>query len=219
MKIGFIGAGFIARALAEHLIRNGYEVMLSNSRGPQTLRSAAAAMKCEVGTAQEAAQFGEIVALAVPIAAYQEIPADLLAGKIIIDIMNHYPDRDGPIPELTEEGLPTSALTARHFSKSRVVKAFNAIMANDLINDGSPAGTPNRRALPVASDDAQAKELVMTLVDQCGFDPVDAGTIEDSWKFERARPAYCVYLTKEQLGETLADTGRKAFVSEYSWRK
>jgi len=218
MKIGFIGAGFIARALAGHLIRNGHQVMISNSRDAKSLRSAAVALNCQVGTAKEAAQFGDIVVLAVPASAYKDIPAEPLAGKVVIDIVNYYPDRDGPIPELDDGVITTSQLIARSLPGAVVVKAFNAIMANDLQRDGKPAGASDRRALPVASDDAQAKKLIMALVDECGFDPVDAGTLADSWKFERARPAYCVPLNSQQLQKTLASTKRTDFVSEYSWR-
>jgi predicted dinucleotide-binding enzyme len=219
MKVGFIGAGFIARALAGHLIRNGHEVMLSNSREAKSLRSAAVALNCKVGTAEEAARFGDIVALTVPASAYQNIPAEALIGKIVIDIVNHYPDRDGPIPELENNSLATSELIARSLPGATVIKAFNAIMANHLKNHGKPTGTSGRRALPVAGNDRHAKQLVMSLVDECGFDAVDAGTLADSWKFERARPAYCIPLTKTKLEEVLANTGRQDFVTEYSWRE
>jgi hypothetical protein len=122
MKVGFIGAGFIARALAGHLIRNGHEVMLSNSREAKSLRSAAVALNCKVGTAEEAARFGDIVALTVPASAYQNIPAEALIGKIVIDIVNHYPDRDGPIPELENNSLATSELIARSLPGATVIK-------------------------------------------------------------------------------------------------
>ena len=218
MKIGVIGAGFISRAFAGHAIRVGHEVMLSNSRGPQSLRSAAAALRCKVGTAEEAAQFGDIVALAVPMHTYAAIPAGPLAGKVVIDINNYYPDRDGPIEELDQGRATTSELIARHLPQSRVVKAFNAIMANDLEKDPRPAGSPERRALPIAGDDAQAKQLVAALIEQIGFDVVDAGPLAEGWRFERARPVYCVPLGKRALAEALAATSRDDAVAEYSWR-
>jgi 8-hydroxy-5-deazaflavin:NADPH oxidoreductase len=216
MRIGFIGAGFIARGLALHAIRNGHEVMLSNSRGPQTLRSTVAALRCKSGTAEEAAAFGEIVFLALPLMNYKDIPVVPLAGKIVVDVNNHYPDRDGPMPEL--EGITTSELIARHLPQSKVVKAFNAIMANDLERDTRLAGTPDRRALPLAGDDADAKRSVAGLIDQFGFDPVDAGPLSESWRFERARPVYCVPFDKAGMMQTLSATGRSVFVGEYSWR-
>ncbi len=217
-KIGIIGAGFIARALAKNLLALGHEVMLSNSRGPQSLRSATAALRCKVGTAQEAAQFGDMVAVAIPMSAWRELPADALAGKMVIDIMNHYPDRDGPIDELQEGLCTTSQLIARQLPGSRVVKAFNAIMANDLERNPRPAGAPDRRALPIAGDDAHAKAQVAALVEQIGFDVVDAGSLADSWRFERARPGYCVPMDKAALTATLNATTRASWVGEYSWR-
>lgn len=217
-KIGIIGAGFIARALAKNLMAHGYEVMLSNSRGPQSLRSAVAALRCKVGTAQEAAQFGDMVAVAVPMSAWRELPVDALAGKIVIDIMNHYPERDGSIKELEQGASTTSELIASQLPGSRVVKAFNAIMANDLENNPRPAGSPERRALPIAGDDAEAKAQVAALVEEIGFDAVDAGSLAESWRIERARPAYCVPMDKPTLNSTLAATTRHSWVGEYSWR-
>lgn len=219
MQIGIIGAGFIARALAKNLLAAGHSVMLSNSRGPQTLRSAAAALRCQVGTPEEAAAFGEIVAVAIPMANWQDLPAQALAGKVVIDIMNHYPERDGPIAELDAGGLATSQLIQQQLPGAKVVKAFNAIMANDLERNPRPAGSPERKALPIASDDAQAKAQVAALVEQVGFDAVDCGGLADSWRFERARPGYCIPMDKATLAATIAGTARDSFVGEYSWRK
>lgn len=218
MQVGIIGAGFIARALAQNLLRAGHEVMLSNSRGPQSLRSTVASLKCKVGTVAEAAAFGEVVAVAIPMSAWRELPADALAGKVVIDIMNYYPERDGPIAEL-EGGLGTSELIAMQLPGAKVVKAFNAIMANDLHNNPRPPGAPDRKALPIAGDDAGAKAQVAKLVEQVGFDVVDAGALQEGWRFERARPAYCVPMDKATLAATLAATQRDAFMGEYSWRR
>jgi predicted dinucleotide-binding enzyme len=218
MQVGIIGAGFIARALAQNLMRAGHDVMLSNSRGPQSLRSAAAALKCKVGTVGEAAAYGEVVALAIPMSGWRDLPAEALAGKVVVDIMNHYPERDGPIPEL-EQGLGTSELIARQLPGARVVKAFNAIMANDLQNNPRPAGAPDRKALPIAGDDAQAKAQVAALVEQVGFDAVDAGPLVEGWRFERARPAYCIPMDRATLSATLAASRREQFMGEYSWRR
>jgi predicted dinucleotide-binding enzyme len=218
MKIGIIGAGFISRALARNLLAAGHEVMLSNSRGPQTLRSAAASLRCKVGTAEEAARFGDIVAVAVPMSAWRELPAAAVDGKVVIDIMNHYPERDGPIEELDQGRLATSQLIARQLPGAKVVKAFNAIMANDLEHNPRPAGAPDRKALPIAADDAAAKAQVAALVEQVGFDVVDGGSLADSWRFERARPGYCIPMDRATLAATLAATTRDSFVGEYSWR-
>lgn len=218
MKFGIIGAGFIARAFAAHAIRNGHEVMLSNSRGPQSLRSAAVAVRCQVGTAEEAARFGDVVVLALPMHSYQSIPAEPIGDKVVIDMNNYYPDRDGPMPELDAGAVTTSELIARHLPRARVVKAFNAIMANDLQDDGRPAGASDRRALPIAGDDAAAKQRVASLIETFGFDAVDAGPLAEGWRFERARPVYCVPFGKAALVQALATTTRDARVVEYSWR-
>ena len=219
MKIGVIGAGFIGRLIAIHGVRNGHEVMLSNSRGPETLRSAVAAIKCKSGSAEIAAKFGEVVFLAVPFRNYRSLPAQALAGKIVVDANNYYPDRDGPIPELDSGEATTSELTASHLNESRVVKAFNAIMANDLEKDGLPVGSVGRRALPIAGDDKAAKTVVVSLMDEFGFDAVDAGPLSEGWRFERARPAYCVPFGRDELAKVLAGTTRDSRTVEYSWRK
>lgn len=218
MKIGIIGAGFIARALTGHATRAGHELMLSNSRGPQSLRSAVAALRCKAGTVEEAARFGDIVALALPLCNYRTIPVAPLAGKVVIDINNYYPDRDGPIEELDNGSITTSELVARHLPQSTIVKAFNAIMANDLERGALPNGAPGRRALPMAGDDQSAKKIVAALIDEIGFDVVDAGSLRESWRFERARPAYCVPLDSTALTATLAATTRSSLVTENSWR-
>ena len=217
MKFGIIGAGFIARAFAVHAIRHGHEVMLSNSRGPHTLRSAAVAVKCQVGTAEEAARFGDVVVLALPMSSYQSIPVESIGDKVLIDMNNYYPDRDGPMPELDAGVVTTSERIARHLPRAKLVKAFNAIMANDLQNGARPPGAPDRRALPIAGNDAAAKQLVASLIEAFGFDAVDAGPLSEGWRFERARPVYCVPFTKAALTAALATT-REARVMEYSWR-
>lgn len=219
MKIGVIGAGFIGRLIAIHAVRNGHEVMISNSRGPDSLRSAVAAIKCKSGFAEDAAKFGDVVFLAVPFSNYRSLPAQALAGKIVVDANNYYPDRDGPIPELDSGEATTSELTAAHLQDSKIVKAFNAIMANDLEKDGLPAGSVGRRALPMAGDDKAAKALVARLMDEFGFDVVDVGTLSEGWRFERARPAYCVPFERDELAGVLAGTTRQSRTAEYSWRK
>lgn len=219
MKIGVIGAGFMGRGLAVHGMRNGHEVMLSNSRGPDTLRSAAASIGCKVGTAEEAAAFGDIVFVAVPLKQVAALAGDLLNGKILVDLNNHYPDRDGPIEAIQSGEITTSEYVAGHFPGATVVKAFNAIMINDLEKDGKPAGAPGRRGLPYAGDDPGAKAIVAGLIDQFGFGPVDAGSLADSWRFERARPTYCVAMGAEDLRAALDATERDSFVAEYSWRR
>lgn len=208
MKIGIIGAGFVGRAIGKLAVRAGHQVMLSNSRGPQTLFSLPSATGCEVGTVDEAVAFGEIVVIAIPLAAYRSVPVAALAGKIVIDTDNYYPQRDGRIAELDERETTTSELLARHLPTSRIVKAFNAITMNDLEKDGRPAGDPERRALPICGDDAEGKAIATKLLDEFGFDAVDVGPLSEGWRFEQGTPVYCVPLNRADVERALAATTR-----------
>lgn len=219
MKIGILGAGFIGRAMAALARNAGHEVMISNSRGPQTLTSTAAALGCALGTAEEAAKFGDVVIVAVPFGSLGALPVAALDGKIVIDTCNHYPDRDGRIEALESGSTTTSQMLAAALPGAKVVKAFNAILAKDLETHGKPAGAAGRRALPLAGDDAQAREVVSGLVDQFGFDPVDAGTLADSWRFERAMPVYCIPLDRAGIVEGLAAARRDVELPHGSWRR
>lgn len=191
MKIGIIGAGFIGRAIAKLAIEQGHEVMVSNSRGPQTLMSLAASLGCLTGTAEQAAAFSELAVAAVPLKNYLAIPVAPLAGKVVLDANNYYPERDGQIPELDNQSTTTSELLARHLNGARVVKAFNSIRVNDLERDGLPAGAPGRRALPICGDDENAKGMATAFINQLGYDVVDAGPLAEGWRFQRGRPMYC----------------------------
>lgn len=216
MRIGIIGAGFIGRAVARLAVTHGHEVMISNSRHPKTLGSAMVSIGCAIGTAKDAAEFGDLVLLAVPFSATHDIDPAPLTGKILMDADNYYPMRDGAILELDDHSATTSEITARHFVGAKVVKAWNAILEKDIETTGKPSGAPDRRALPIAGDDAEAKRVVTGLFDQLGFDVVDAGPLSEGWRFERARPAYCVPLDKAGLQKALEDAGRT--VAEGSWR-
>ncbi|MFJ7792600.1 NADPH-dependent F420 reductase [Pseudomonas sp. NPDC096950] len=219
MRIGIIGAGFIGRAVAQLVIAAGHEVMLSNSRGPQTLSSVLAGIRgSQVGTTEEAAQFGEVVLVAIPLEHYRSVPAQWLEGKTVLDANNYYPARDGHIVALDRYETTTSRLLAEHLPHSNVVKVFNAILAQDLLQDARPTAAPDRRALPVAADDPVAKALVIKLLDGIGFDAVDAGNLDESWRFERAKPAYCIALDKAGLKAALAAAERQVELPEGSWR-
>lgn len=208
MKIGIIGAGFVGRVVGKLAVKAGHQVMLSNSRGPQTLFSLRHGIGCEVGTVDEAAAFGDIVVIAIPLAAYRSVPVAPLAGKVVIDTDNYYPDRDGAIVELDAGETTTSELLALHLPTARIVKAFNAIPMNDLERDGRPAGSPERRALPIAGDDTEGKAIAAALYEEFGFDVVDVGPLLEGWRFERDMPAYCVPMNKADLQATLAGTER-----------
>ena len=208
MKIGIIGAGMVGRAIGKLAVASGHSVMLSNSRGPQTLFSLSRSLGCEVGTVEEAAAFGEVVVIAIPLAAYRSVPVEPLEGKLVIDTNNYYFERDGHIPELDAGELTTSEMLARHLPRSRIVKAFNAIIMDDLEKDGRPARSPERRGLPLAGDNSTDKAVVSGLYDQFGFEAVDAGPLAEGWRFERGRPVYCVPMDASRLKDELAKTNR-----------
>jgi predicted dinucleotide-binding enzyme len=220
MRIGIIGAGFIGRAVAQLVIAVGHEAMLSNSRGPQTMSSVLSGIPgSQVGTVEDAAQFGEVVLVAIPLEHYRSVPAKWLEGKVVLDANNYYPERDGHIAALDRFETTTSRLLAEHLPHSRVVKVFNAILAQDLVQHSRPIAAPDRRALPIAADDPAAKELVIKLLDEIGFDAVDAGSLDESWRFERAKPAYCLPLDKEGLKVALAAAHRQVELPDGSWRR
>lgn len=213
MKIGIIGAGFVGRAVAKQAIKAGHQVMLSNSRGPQTLFSLKPMIGCETGTATEAAIFGEIVIIAVPLTAIGQLPVAELAGKAVIDAVNYYPERDGQVAELDQQTTTTSEYLAGFLPQSKITKAFNAIQMTDLETYGLPAGDPERRALPLAGDDKATKQIIISLYDAFGFDAVDAGALSEGWRFQRAMPSYCVRMTKAELEGGLAQARRPAPVA------
>ena len=197
MKIGIIGAGHIGGALTHRFRELGHEVSVANSRGPQS--DALAALAKETGakpvTVKEAARAGEVVVVTIPEKNITDLPDDLFDGVrpdvVVIDTGNYYPrQRDGRIDGI-ESGLTESRWVSQQLGRP-VVKAFNNIYAEHLRDRGRPAGMPGRIALPIAGDDPKAKAVVLRLVDQIGFDPVDAGSIDESW---RQQPGTQVYAT------------------------
>src|SRR5262245_45012818 len=210
--IGLIGAGHIGSQIARAALRNGYDVVLSNSRGPDTLSTLIAELgpKARAATPAEAAKAADIAVVTVPLKAYVSVPVEPLAGKVVIDTNNYYPQRDGHIPELDNESTTTSELLQRHLPKSKVVKAFNHIYASQITTDGTSAGTPNRRALVIAGNDAEAKKAVTRLLDQFGFDTVDAGPLKEGWRIQRDTPGYGPRRTAEELRKDLAAAKRYA---------
>jgi 8-hydroxy-5-deazaflavin:NADPH oxidoreductase len=207
MRIGLIGAGNIGSTLARLAVEHGHDVMLSNSRGPETLGGLVSHLgaRAVAGTAAEAAAFGDVVAVAIPLKNYRRVPAAELANKIVIDANNYYPQRDGQIPELDDDAVTTSELLAAFLPESRVVKAFNNIYYADLAAQGEPAGTPGRRALPIAGDDPEAKKAVADLIEEFGFDVVDAGGLAEGRRFQRGTPANVTRLDADALRAALAE--------------
>jgi predicted dinucleotide-binding enzyme len=210
MTIGFIGAGHIGSQVARLAVKAGHDVVLSNSRGPETLAALVKELgpRARAGTTEEAATAGDVVVVTVPLKNYREVPVAPLAGKVVIDTNNYYPQRDGHIPELDDESTTTAELLQAHLPTSKVVKAFNHIQAAHLTTDGRPPGTPNRRALVIAGDDAQAKAMVTTLLDQFGFDVVDAGPLREGWRIQRDTPGYGSRRTAEEIRRDLAAAKR-----------
>jgi predicted dinucleotide-binding enzyme len=210
--IGIIGAGHIGSQIARLAVANGYDVVISNSRGPGTLATLIAELgpRARAATAVEAAETGDIVVVSVPLKNYRAVPVGPLAGKIVIDTNNYYPERDGHIPELDNESTTTSELLQAHLPASKVVKAFNHIYAAALTTDGQPAGAKNRRALVIAGDDKDAQAKVTHLLDQFGFDTVDAGPLKEGWRIQRDTPGYGPRRTAEALRQDLAAAKRYA---------
>ena len=208
--IGLIGAGKIGSQLARLAVKNGYDVVLSNSRGPQTLQELVAELgpRARAATPDDAAKAGDIVVVTIPLKNYRSVPVAPLAGKIVIDTMNYYPQRDGHIRELDDESTTTSELLQAHLPTSKVVKAFNHIYAAELTTHGLPAGTPDRRALVIAGDDAGAKATVAKMIDQFGFDTVDAGPLAEGWRIQRDTPGYGPRRTADELRRDLAAAKR-----------
>lgn len=204
MRIGVIGSGHIGGALTRRLRALGHEVWVANSRGAESLGDLAAETGARPTTVEDAARNGEVVAVAVPLKAVPDLPAAAFAGKVVVDANNYYPQRDGQIAEL-DAGMASSRWVARHFAGATVVKAFNNIYAQHLLEGGKPAGAPGRIALPVAGDDEAAKRTVMSLVDALGFDPVDAGSLDDSWRQQPGTPVYTTDHDAQGVRQALAD--------------
>jgi 8-hydroxy-5-deazaflavin:NADPH oxidoreductase len=193
MNIGIIGAGHIGGALTRRFAELGHKVFVANSRGPETLADLAAETGAKAVSVKEAAQKGDVVVVTIPEKNIPKLPADLFKGvsdrTVVVDTGNYYPQqRDGRLDGI-EEGLTESRWVSQQLGRP-VIKAFNNIYAAHLQNSGQPAGTPGRIALPVAGDDKGAKEIVLKLIDELGFDGVDAGSLDESWKQQPGTPVY-----------------------------
>lgn len=204
MNIGIIGSGKIGATAARLFAEAGHEVAISNSRGPETLEGLVAGIgpRARASTVEDAANFGEVVLVAIPFFAYETLPTDLLAGETVVDAMNYYPGRDG---EMDLDGLGSSELLARHLPDARIVKAFNTMYYETLGAGGRTDAPPGERlVLFVAGDDADAKVVVSGLIEEIGFTPVDVGTLEDGRKQQPGSPIYNVPMNEAQAREELA---------------
>ena len=208
--IGFIGAGNIGQSVARLAVDHGYDVVLSNSRGPETLADVVADLgpHAAADTAEGAAARGDLVVVTVPFKAYRDVPAAPLAGKVVVDTNNYYPARDGQFAELDDKADTSTGMLQAHLPQSHVVKAFNHIRSSHLLEHGQPSGTAGRRALAIAGDDADAKVTVARLIDDFGFDVVDVGPLAESWRIEPGSPAYGARLDAQEMREALAAAER-----------
>jgi predicted dinucleotide-binding enzyme len=189
--VGFIGSGLIGGTVARLAVAAGYDVVLSNSRGPETLAELVANLgpKARAATAAEAAD-ADLVVVSVPFHAHQKLPAEHLRGKVVLDTDNYYPARDGNFPELDEGTVTSAELEQRHLADAKLVKVFNNIYWKHLASLHRTAGAPDRTALPVAGDDASAKQTVTEFLDAIGYDTVDVGPLSESWRLEPGQPVY-----------------------------
>jgi hypothetical protein len=208
--IGLIGAGHIGSQLARLAVAHGYDVVISNSRGPATLAQLVAELgpRARAATPTEAATAGDIVIVTIPLRAIKTVPVEPLKGKIVVDTNNYYPQRDGHIPELDNESTTTAELLQRHLPQSKVVKAFNHVYAADLTTHGQPKGTPNRHALAIFGDDSGAKGVVADMIDRFGFDVLDGGPLREGWRIQRDTPGYGPRRTMDELRRDLAAAKR-----------
>ena len=190
--VGLVGSGRIGGAVAKLAVAAGHPVILSNSRGPDTLRDLASELGplARAGTGQEAAEGGDLVVVTIPLRAFQEIPAGPLAGKVVLDTCNYYPQRDGQFPELDSGALTSSELIQRHLAESVVVKVFNNIFFKHLVSLSRPAGAPDRSFLPIAGDEPEAKAAVTAFFDSIGYGAVDAGPLAEGWRQQPGTPVY-----------------------------
>jgi predicted dinucleotide-binding enzyme len=182
--VGLIGSGNIGITVARLAIEAGHQVVLSNSRGPETLTDAVAQLgpRAAAATSEQAAAAGDIIVVTVPVKAFPNLPAAPLAGKTIIDTCNYGPERDGHIPELDSNALTSSELLLRYIPDSMLVKAFNNIYYKHLLSLARPAGAADRSYLPIAGNSQRAKAAVSGFIDSIGYNVVDAGPLADGWR-------------------------------------
>jgi predicted dinucleotide-binding enzyme len=208
MRISIIGAGNIGGTLARRFRQLGHQVFIANSCGPDSLAALAEETGARPVTVRDAARSGEVVIVAIPENRVPELPEDLFAGVpddvVVVDTGNYYPrQRDGRI-EGIEEGLTESGWVAKRLGRP-VVKTFNSMMAKSLMQRGRPKGNPERIALPVAGDDPRAKGIVMQLVEELGFDAVDAGRLDESWRQQPGSPVYTKDFDADRTRRALSD--------------
>lgn len=197
--IGFIGSGNIGSTLARLAVNAGHDVVLSNSRGPETLGDLVAELgpHARAATATDVAAAGDVVVVTIPLKNYRQVPVEALRGKVVIDTNNYYPARDGHIAELDDESTTTAELLQAHLPESKVVKGFNNIFFRHLAVLARPGRSPDRSVLAMAGDDTEAKSAVSALFNDLGYDAYDVGLLAEGWRFQRDTAAYAGMYAKD----------------------
>jgi 8-hydroxy-5-deazaflavin:NADPH oxidoreductase len=209
--IGILGSGNVGSNLAKAALAHGYDVVLSNSQGPDSLAGLVADLgpRARAATPAEAAAAGDFAIVAIPLTTIDQIPVEPLAGKVVIATINYFPERYGRVPEIDNGTATAPGLLQAHLPASRVVRAFSMINAAEMSGDGHPEGDPKRRALALAGDDPAAKRLVAGLYHEFGFDAVDIGGLAESWRIEAGQPAFVVRQDVAELTANVAKATRR----------
>src|SRR5579863_4139639 len=210
--IGILGSGRVGSNLAKAAIAHGYDVVLSNTQGPDSLSGLVKALgpHASAATPAGAAGAGDFAIVAIPLATIGQVPVGPLARKVVICTINYFPEPYGHVPEIDNGTTTAPGLLQAHLPESRVVRAFSMINAAEMSGDGHPPGDPRRRALALAGDDPAAKRLVAGLYDEFGFDAVDIGGLDESWRIEAGQPAFVVRQDVAELTANLARAKRPA---------
>jgi 8-hydroxy-5-deazaflavin:NADPH oxidoreductase len=208
--IGFIGTGHVGAQIARAVAAAGYDVVLSNARGPSSLGPLVAELGdvASAASVDEAATAAGVVVIAIPLGAFSSLPAAPLAGKTVIVTSNYNRDREGSVPALDSGQATVPGLLQARLPAAHVVRAFSHISSAEITTDGRPAGTPQRRALAIAGDDPAAKKAVAAVYDAVGFDTLDLGGLEEAWRVDRGQPAFIAHLDLAQLRASVARADR-----------
>jgi predicted dinucleotide-binding enzyme len=208
--IGIIGSGHVGSNLAQAAVDHGYDVVLSNTQGPQSLAGLIEDLgpKARAATPAGAAAEGDFAIVAIPVTTIDQVPVEPLAGKVVIATINYFPQRDGHIPEVDDGTTTVPGLLQAHLPASRVVRAFNMINAGEMSGDGHPEGDPKRRALALTGDDPAAKQMVAGLYNEFGFDALDIGGLDESWRLDPGQPAFVAVQNLAELKANVAKANR-----------
>jgi 8-hydroxy-5-deazaflavin:NADPH oxidoreductase len=208
--IGIIGSGHVGSNLAKAAIAHGYDVVISNSTGVDSLSDLVRELgpRARAATPEQAAAAADIAIVAIPITTVSQVPVEPLAGKVVIATINYFPQRDGHIADIDNGKTTAPGILQAHLPASKVVRAFSMIDAADMSGDGHPKGDPKRRALALAGDDVDARHVVAGLYDQFGFDTVDLGSLAESWRVDPGQRAFVTHQDLEELETNVANAKR-----------